>query len=186
MKIYTKGGDQGTTSLIGGRRVRKSDLQVEVYGQLDEFNSWIGLLVSYRNVLDEADREFLDRVQQNLFKVGGFYSFDFSKGDVYSYGFISEEDVQEVERQIDGMQDELPPIRQFIMPGGTRLASLAHIARTVCRRCERVMDAFEGVPENMADMERLAKAYINRLSDYLFVLARYVNLCEGKVEAGIC
>lgn len=179
MKIYTKVGDTGTTSLIGGRRVRKSDLQVEVYGQLDELNSWIGLLSSYHNVFDEKDRDFLYRVQQNLFKVGGFYSFDFSQGKDYSYDFITDGDVKEVESLIDAMQEELPPLRQFIMPGGTRLASFTHIARTICRRCERTMDSFESVPDLAKEKEKLAKSYINRLSDYLFVLARYVNLCEN-------
>lgn len=181
MKIYTKGGDKGSTSLIGGRRVRKSDLQVEVYGQIDELNSWIGLLASYRKVLDEDDREFLYSVQQDLFKIGGFYSFDFASGKVFEYPFIQDSDIERIEKAIDKIQEQLPPLKEFILPGGIRAAAQTHVARTVCRRCERTMDRFEGVPDSMRDFEQKSKSYLNRLSDYLFVLARYENLCsEGK------
>ncbi|MDE7073327.1 MAG: cob(I)yrinic acid a,c-diamide adenosyltransferase, partial [Bacteroidales bacterium] len=171
-----------TTSLIGGRRVRKDDAQVEVYGTLDELNSWLGLLMTYRKVLDDDDRRFIEQIQRNLFKIGGFYSFDFESGKDFSYPFVEETDVKALEEAIDRMDGRLPALTDFILPGGFRAAAQTHVARTVCRRCERLMVGFQGMlPEKERDRERLALRYVNRLSDYLFVLARYENFSAEEL-----
>ncbi len=179
MKIYTKSGDAGTTSLIGGRRVSKAAGQVDIYGNIDELNSWLGLLASYRKVLSEEDRRFIEGIQRNLFKIGGFYSFDFESGKSFSYAFIEEKDVCALEEAIDRMDGRLPALNDFVLPGGLRAAAQTHVARTVCRRCERLMVGFGQIPAGERERERLALRYVNRLSDYLFVLARYENLSAG-------
>ncbi len=182
MKVYTKSGDKGTTSLIGGRRVSKADGQVDIYGSIDELNSWLGLLVSYRKVLDKEDRDFIENIQRNLFKIGGFYSFDFESGKSFPYDFIGEKDVCVLEEAIDRMDERLPELNDFVLPGGLRAAAQTHVARTVCRRCERMMVGFTQVPSGERERERLALRYVNRLSDYLFVLARYENFSAGGQE----
>lgn len=181
MKIYTKGGDKGTTSLVGGRRVAKCDAQVEVYGSLDELNSHIGLLAAYP-VHSPEEGTLLNGIQRCIFRVGGFYSFDFSRGDAFSLPFLKDEDVLGLEQAIDKMTACLPPLKSFILPGGTLAAAQAHVARTVCRRCERRMAGFSGIPQEYADKESMAKAYINRLSDFLFVEARYLNFKEKNQD----
>lgn len=181
MKIYTKGGDKGTTSLIGGRRVAKCDAQVEVYGSLDELNSHIGLLAAYP-VHSPQEEALLNEIQRCLFRIGGFYSFDFSKGIAFSMPFLKDEDVLSLEQAIDRMDACVPPLKSFILPGGTLAAAQAHVARTVCRRCERKMAGFSGIPQEYADKEYMAKAYVNRLSDFLFVEARYLNHKEKKQD----
>ena len=180
MKIYTRGGDKGTTSLIGGKRVGKSDPQVEVYGQIDELNAWIGLLAAESGFPDVC--RFLTDIQRDLFKIGGFYSFDFSEGQPYPYPFVEAASVERLEKEIDRMQAELPELKAFILPGGCPLAARTHVARTVCRRVERCMDGFACIPEAAHFQGSLAKAYINRLSDYLFVLARFFQHQSGHVD----
>lgn len=180
MKIYTKGGDKGTTSLIGGKRVGKSDPQVEVYGQIDELNAWIGLLAAESGFPDVC--RFLTDIQRDLFKIGGFYSFDFSEGQPYPYPFVEAASVERLEKEIDRMQAGLPELKAFILPGGCPLAARTHVARTVCRRVERCMDGFACIPEAAHFQGSLAKAYINRLSDYLFVLARFFQHQSGHVD----
>ncbi|MCM1530800.1 MAG: cob(I)yrinic acid a,c-diamide adenosyltransferase [Bacteroides sp.] len=174
MKIYTKGGDKGTTSLIGGRRVAKCDAQVEVYGTIDELNSHIGLLAAYP-VHSPEEAAFLQQIQRCLFGIGSFYSFDFSAGKEFALPFVNEEDIACLEAAIDTMESCISPLKSFILPGGVLAAAQAHVARTVCRRCERKMTGFQGVPQAESGRESLAKAYINRLSDFLFVKARYLN-----------
>ncbi|MEG1717149.1 MAG: cob(I)yrinic acid a,c-diamide adenosyltransferase, partial [Bacteroidales bacterium] len=142
MKIYTKTGDQGSTSLIGGRRISKADAQVEVYGNLDELNSWIGVLASYQKVFGESDREMLGAIQENLFKIGSFYSFDFSIEKKFDLPFIDLLDIERLEEEIDTMQGKLPVLKDFILPGGVRTAAQTQVARCVCRRCEREMVKF--------------------------------------------
>lgn len=181
MQIYTKGGDKGTTSLVGGRRVAKCDAQVEVYGSLDELNSHLGLLAAYP-VHSPEEEALLNEIQRCLFCVGGFYSFDFARGDAFSLPFLKEEDVLALEQAIDRMTAFLPPLKSFILPGGTLAAAQAHVTRTVCRRCERKMSGFSGIPQAEAEKELLAKAYVNRLSDFLFILARYLNFKENKED----
>ncbi|MDE7338677.1 MAG: cob(I)yrinic acid a,c-diamide adenosyltransferase [Bacteroidales bacterium] len=174
MKIYTKTGDGGTTSLIGGRRVSKADVQVEAYGTLDELNSWLGLVAC--DLIEDAPlHKFLLQMQGVLLKIGGFYSFDFASGKSFDYPFVEDADIEELERWIDELDATLPPLDHFILPGGTPASCHAHIARTVCRRAER---ALVGLVERMnveATRACMAQRYINRLSDFLFVLARYQN-----------
>ena len=180
MKIYTKGGDKGATSLMGGRRVPKSSPQVEIYGQIDELNAWMGLLAAEAGIPDVC--RFLTDIQRDLFKIGGFYSFDFSEGKPYPYPFMEEVSVERLEKEIDRMQAGLPELKAFILPGGCPLAARTHVARTVCRRVERCMDGFGGIPEAAQVQGSLAKAYINRLSDYLFVLARFFQHQSGLAD----
>ncbi len=181
MNIYTKSGDKGKTSLVGGRRVEKCDAQVDVYGTIDELNSHIGLLAAFP-CHSGKERDFLRQVQRQLFRLGGFYSFDFLSGKPFSLPFLEESDVKGLEDAIDGMEACMSPLKSFILPGGTQAAAQAHVARTVCRRCERKMVAFAGIPSCEATREAVARSYVNRLSDFLFVQARYINFKEKKEE----
>lgn len=158
----------------------KSDPQVEVYGQIDELNAWIGLLAAESGFPDVC--RFLTDIQRDLFKIGGFYSFDFSEGQPYPYPFVEAASVERLEKEIDRMQAGLPELKAFILPGGCPLAARTHVARTVCRRVERCMDGFACIPEAAHFQESLAKAYVNRLSDYLFVLARFFQHQSGHVD----
>ena len=189
MKVYTKTGDDGTTSLIGGQRVSKADAQVEAYGQLDELNSAIGCFYSFygNQVLSEEYRALILQIQRDLFKIGSLLSFDFRTNKPFTYSFIEGKDVEKLEREIDAMQAALAPLRGFILPGGCAAAAYAHLLR--CRRCERrVMALYErwaaevtrGV--NYASCFVLALRYINRLSDFFFVMARFLNREQGTEE----
>lgn len=190
MKVYTKTGDDGTTSLIGGQRVSKADAQVEAYGQLDELNSAIGYFYSlYGNALSEEYRALLLQIQRDLFKIGTLLSFDFRSSKPFTYSFIEEKDVDRLEREIDAMQSVLPALRGFVLPGGCASAAYVHQLRCICRRCERrVMALYErwaaevtrGV--SYASGFVLALRYINRLSDFFFVMARFLNKEQGTEE----
>jgi len=165
-KIYTKTGDKGETSLIGGTRVPKYHDRIEAYGTLDELNSFIGTLRDQLN--EEHLRNILLRVQENLFTAESLLATDPETPLTRSLPQLSEDDVLELENEIDAMNAHLPPIKTFILPGGHPLVSLCHVCRTVCRRAERIIIK---LASEMAVDEILIK-YINRLSDYLFVLAR--------------
>ena len=170
MKVYTKTGDKGETSLVGGQRVSKCCQRLESYGTVDELNSHIGVLISH--ISDEADRAFLTDVQGKLFVVGGYLATDNSTHEVRRGNIVTEDMVKALETEIDRIQELLPPLRLFILPGGSKEASFAHVCRTICRRAERhiLRMAEEGcvVDDNVL-------AYVNRLSDYFFVLARKLN-----------
>ena len=174
MKIYTKTGDAGQTSLVGGQRVSKCCQRLESYGTIDELNSHIGLLMA--DISDEADRATLLDIQAALFVVGGYLATDTSQREVRTGNIVTPEMVAAIEDEIDRLQALLPPLRLFILPGGSRAAAQAHVCRTVCRRAEReiLRLADEG-----ADIDPQVTAYVNRLSDYLFVLARKANLDAG-------
>lgn len=165
-KIYTKTGDLGETSLIGGTRVPKYHERIEAYGTLDELNSFIGYLRD--QITDVHLREVLLRIQENLFTAESVLATDPEKELKRALPHLSEEDVIELEHEIDEMNLHLPELSSFILPGGHQQVSLCHICRTVCRRGERIIIK---VASDMAVDEILIK-YINRLSDYLFVLAR--------------
>jgi len=165
-KIYTKTGDKGETSLIGGTRVPKYDNRIEAYGTLDELNSFIGYLRD--QLADESMQKLLLRIQENLFTAESLLATDTHKEINRKLPHLTEEDVLQLEREIDAMNQHLPELTSFILPGGHPLVSLCHICRTVCRRGERII--IKLATENEID-EILIK-YINRLSDYLFVLAR--------------
>lgn len=175
-KIYTKTGDDGTSGLIGGTRVEKFDSRLEAYGTVDELNSWIGILTTV--VAHEQVLETLKRVQNNLFVIGSHLATDSSKSDMRQKLPCSGDDIEILEKEIDRMQAELPPLTHFILPGGTTAAAQAHVARTVCRRAERRITAIAQQAEVNANVIR----YINRLSDYLFVLARYINFLNATDE----
>lgn len=169
MKIYTRTGDGGETSLFSGGRVGKAHPRIEAYGTLDELNSLLGLL-RIEPLPEEADAPLVD-VQQALFVIGGVLADPLGKFTPAPSAW----DPGPLEAWIDCMDAELPPLRAFILPGGSRPAALAHVARTVCRRAERRVAVVDGVPEGVVP-------YLNRLSDALFVLARFVNHRLGLAD----
>ncbi|MDE6215316.1 cob(I)yrinic acid a,c-diamide adenosyltransferase [Bacteroides sp.] len=176
MKIYTKTGDKGTTSLVGGTRVPKTHIRLEAYGTVDELSSNLGLLVTYLS--DEQDKVFLQQVQNILFSVGSQLATDQEKTGLKAASVITGEQVESVEREIDRLDALLPPLAAFILPGGSRGAAVCHVCRTVCRRAERRILALAEQVEITAEL----LSYMNRLSDYLFVLSRKMNQDEKKVE----
>lgn len=176
MKIYTKTGDKGTTSLVGGTRVPKTHIRLEAYGTVDELNSNLGLLITY--LLDGKDKDFLQQVQDRLFAVGSHLGTDREKMELKEASIISSEQVEMVEREIDRLDTLLPPLSAFILPGGSRGAALCHVCRTVCRRAERRILALAEQVEISSEL----LAYVNRLSDYLFVLSRKMNQDDKKGE----
>ena len=165
MKIYTKKGDSGTTQLIGGTRVPKHHVRIEAYGTIDELNSWIGLVRDQST--DEHCRAILKEVQDRLFTIGSLLASD-PESSKMKVPDLHEADVELLEVEMDKMSDALPEMKSFILPGGNSANSICHIARCVCRRTERLitqLSSTELVPP-------LIIKYMNRLSDYLFVLAR--------------
>lgn len=176
MKIYTKTGDKGTTSLVGGTRVPKTHIRLEAYGTVDELNSNLGLLITY--LLDGKDKDFLQQVQDRLFAVGSHLATDREKMELKEASIISSEQVEMVEREIDRLDTLLPPLSAFILPGGSRGAAVCHVCRTVCRRAERRILALAEQVEIASEL----LAYVNRLSDYLFVLSRKMNQDDKKVK----
>jgi cob(I)alamin adenosyltransferase len=165
-KIYTKGGDYGKTSLVGGKRVDKYDLQVEAYGSIDELKSYIGLVYDYAD--DMISKKNLLTIMEHLFVAESMVSAD-SEKSLEKMPQLTEQDVEFLEQDIDRMNMVLPPLKAFILPGGHPMISHCHIARTICRRAERACLRFGAEKE----LPPLVGKYLNRLSDYLFVLARY-------------
>lgn len=166
MKIYTKTGDQGKTSLISGRRVSKADLRIDAYGTVDELNSWIGLVRD--QAVNEFRKDFLKEIQDRLFTVGSTLATDPDKTIKKALPDIIPDDILLLENAMDAMDTELPPLRAFVLPGGHASVSYCHLARTVCRRAERIVVALN----EHAPVDELVLQYLNRLSDYLFVLSR--------------
>jgi cob(I)alamin adenosyltransferase len=172
-KIYTKTGDKGSTGLIGGTRVPKSHLRIEAYGTVDELNSFIGLLADHLNAAG-CVTPLLNEIQDRLFTIGSSLASDPDKEPRLKIPDLKEEDTRLLEKEIDRMETELPPMKSFILPGGHIAVSTAHITRCVCRRAER---ACVRLQEEDLFVEPLVLRYLNRLSDYLFVLARYAGHC---------
>jgi cob(I)alamin adenosyltransferase len=165
MKIYTKTGDEGTTSLFGGKRVSKSHLRIDTYGTIDELNSFIGLLRDQE--VNKKRNDVLVEVQDRLFTIGSMLATEPGNTKV-KIPNLSDVDVEFLENEIDRMDAELEPMRFFVLPGGHPSVSFGHVARTVCRRGERLVIAL-----NMVEpVSPLVIKYLNRLSDYLFVLCR--------------
>ena len=165
MKIYTKTGDQGSTGLFGGSRVPKYHPRIEAYGTVDELNSWLGYVRDHN--IQELHKEELLKIQHLLFAIGSMLAADPDKKNIW-VPEIQEENVVFLENSMDQMEKELPPLKNFILPGGHPVVSSIHIARCVCRRTERLVVALaenEEVSENII-------IFLNRLSDYLFMLAR--------------
>jgi cob(I)alamin adenosyltransferase len=167
MKIYTKTGDKGQTSLIGGTRVPKHHIRIESYGTVDELNSWIGL-INDQDIAQES-KTILSEIQDRLFTIGSSLASDPEKSKM-KIPDLHQSDIELLENQIDKMNEVLPEMRNFILPGGHTTISYCHLARCVCRRAERnVIHLHETEYVN-----EIVIVYLNRLSDYLFVLARFV------------
>ena len=174
MKIYTKKGDDGTTGLLGGTRVPKHHLRIESYGTVDELNSYLGLL---RDLHPAIESEILE-IQDRLFTLGSHLALDPSHVGKMNLPQIDERDVTFLEQRMDAMDEVLPPMRNFVLPGGNPVVSHCHVARTICRRAERLVAALnehELVPQ-------VIMHYLNRLSDYLFVLSRKLTQDLGASE----
>ena len=165
MKIYTKTGDAGTTSLIGGTKVLKSHLRIEAYGTVDELNSYIGLCKDL--LTDEQGKKILLEIQDRLFTIGSALACDPIKEPKMRIPDLKETDIELLEKEIDRMDEIILPMKNFILPGGHTTLSHLHIARCVCRRAERCCVRLE------LDVAPIIIKYLNRLSDYLFVLSRY-------------
>ena len=177
MKIYTKAGDEGKTSLIGGSKVPKSHIRIESYGTVDELNSFVGLLSDLVN--DAGVKVILKEVQDRLFTVGSSLACDPDKEPHLKIPDLKQEDIVFLEQHIDAMNEVLEPMKSFILPGGHQAISTAHIARCVCRRAERWC---VNLQEEELFVEPMVIQYLNRLSDYLFVLARYIGHLNGVAD----
>lgn len=175
MKIYTKTGDKGTTALFGGTRVPKHHIRIESYGTIDELNSHLGMLRDQK--IDEHSHEIILQIQERLFTVGSILATDPAKATLKSgkqrldIPRISSEDIELLEQEMDKMNEELPPMTHFVLPGGHQTVSVCHISRCVCRRAERLASALH----ELEPFEKEVLQYLNRLSDYLFVLARKLS-----------
>lgn len=175
-KIYTKTGDDGTTGLVGGTRVKKYDVRLEAYGTVDELNAAIGLIRSYK--IPENLAVMLAEIQNKLFNIGSRLASD-EKGNAFTEKLsITNKHISFLENAIDQMEEELPELTQFILPGGDLAAAQCHVARTVCRRAERRILEFAGTGKVQPEIIK----YINRLSDFLFVLARKLAVSSGIEE----
>ena len=168
-KIYTRTGDKGTTGLGDGSRVDKDSLRVETYGTIDELNSLVGLVLASK--LDEEIRNCLTRTQHELFDLGGELCMP-------GYVLIPEICVNQLENDLDRFNEDLPPLKDFILPGGSEAAARCHLARTVCRRAERLMVSLS----KTEDINEVSLRYLNRLSDLLFVIARVLARADGGSE----
>ena len=177
MKIYTRTGDKGTTSLVGGTRVAKDDLRLQAYGTVDELNSWLGLVMaSATQILPEKDKALLTWIQNKLFDLGSELATE--PDSKWRPSEISADDVAVLERAIDRVTEALPQHNRFILPGGSVPSAHAQIARTVARRAERRMVTLTA----HAPVAEPAMRFVNRLSDYLFTLARQLNLLASVPE----
>jgi cob(I)alamin adenosyltransferase len=165
MKIYTKTGDSGTTALFGGKRVSKANLRIDTYGTIDELNSWIGVVRD--QPVNEKRKNVLVEIQDRLFTIGSILATEPGNTKVKVPSLI-ESDISFLEKEIDAMDGELPAMKSFVLPGGHQSVSFCHVARTVCRRGERLTIALN----SQEAVGGLVIKYLNRLSDYLFVLAR--------------
>jgi cob(I)alamin adenosyltransferase len=174
MKIYTKGGDKGTTSLLGGTRVSKNHPRVEANGTLDEVISWLGLIRDQEEGRDAA--EMLLWIQDRLMVATGIMARE--EGARRTVPLLKETDIGRLEQEIDKMEAELPALRSFILPGGNTTSSYCHVCRSICRRAERLVVPVAGENTDLG----LVLKFLNRLADYLFVLARYILRKSGGTE----
>ena len=173
MKVYTKTGDAGTTSLVGGKRVPKDCARLESYGTIDELNAQVGLLLTY--VSEPMDRETLIGIQNNLFVIGAQLA---TEAPQVPSVIITSVDVTKLEQSIDAASEGLPKWRGFTLPGGCRPAALAHVCRTICRRAERRILTLNSTEEVAPEL----LAYVNGLSDYFYILALRLNFLQGTEE----
>lgn len=175
MKIYTKKGDSGKTSLIGGTRVPKNHAKIEAYGTIDELNSWMGLVKegSKQNEL----HSFIENIQVQLFNIAALLAED-KEASKMQLPSLEAVEVEALEKSIDAMSAVLPPLKNFVLPGGSVENANAHVARCVCRRAERLVVALN----ELESVDPLILQYLNRLSDWLFVFARYMSFSQNKPE----
>jgi cob(I)alamin adenosyltransferase len=174
LKIYTKTGDNGSTSLMGGTRLPKDHIKIEAFGSVDELNAWIGMLTEVSG--NESRKSFLKEIQDRLFTIGSTLASEeeYNKSKLPE---LYESDIEVLEKAMDEYNEEIPPLRSFVLPGGHILVSQTHVARTVCRRAERQVIKLSHEEE----VEPIIIKYLNRLSDYLFVLSRKITQ-EQKTE----
>lgn len=188
-RVYTRTGDKGTTSLVGGVRISKTDVRLEAYGTIDELNAHLGLLIAMLPVTGEEqgtsvhpslsdDREMLIRIQKNLFTVGAHLATDQSQTPLYDYAKLPEGETEQLEKAIDDINALLPEKQGFVLPGGSVPAAQCHVCRTVCRRAERCIYTLAEVATVGTDIVK----YVNRLSDYLFILSKKINFNMGTNE----
>ncbi len=179
-KIYTRGGDAGETSLVGGERRRKDDPRVDAYGDIDETNAAIGVARGALAVEDQALDPMLERIQNELFDLGAELATPAAKGAAASARLaVTQEQVARLEAEIDWMNGGLAPLKSFVLPGGAPAAAHLHLARTISRRAERAIVTLAALPGE--EVAAVALSYVNRLSDFLFVASRWVNRREGDV-----
>ena len=173
-KIYTKTGDKGTTSLVGGTRLDKDHIKIEAYGSVDELNAWMGVIADYEE--NSSRKHILKEIQDRLFTIGAELASEpeYQKKDL---PILFDSDITLLEKQMDEMNDTMPPIRHFVLPGGHQAVSFTHVARTVCRRAERKVISLSKIEDTNSKIV----IYLNRLSDYLFVLSRKISH-ELKIE----
>jgi len=179
-KVYTKTGDRGKTSLVGGQKVSKSDLRIHAYGEVDELNSIVGIAIEELKLINYDFKHLMNvltRVQNDLFNLGTILA---TKPDdlLPSMPQISSDDIKVLENEIDKLNDSLPALNSFVLPGGSRINAYLHLARTVCRRCERISCGLNEIEK----LDILVISYLNRLSDAFFVWSRWVSLVLNDEE----
>ncbi len=179
-KIYTKTGDDGSTALIGGTRIPKNHIRIEAYGTVDELNSWLGVIADLLTV-ENLELHTLKEIQNILFTVGSSLACDPQKDTKMMIPDLLDSDIAFLEKEIDRMDESLPTLKNFVLPGGNATASHCHVARCVCRRAERICVA---ITQEGEFVDEKVIQYLNRLSDYLFTLARYI-LHQQKGEETI-
>ena len=176
--VYTRTGDKGTTGLVGGTRIKKNDSRIHLYGEVDELNSYIGAGMSF---LDQGfDKKFLQTIQSALFDLGSNLACEGDQRVKFKLPQIQDSLIERLEREIDQLDVHLAPLKHFILPGGSPDASFFHICRTVCRRVERLMVDFEET--HPGEVPEGALRFVNRLSDYFFILSRYLNASKKMEE----
>lgn len=175
--LYTRTGDSGTTSLVGGARIAKDSVRLEAYGTLDEFSSFLGCVLSDPKCTEEVKCQLIS-VQNMLFNLGGYLASAVAEGQRPTAWGLTPEHIRQLEGWIDSLDEQTPKVNAFVLPGGCMLAAKTHVARAVCRRAERRIITLA----NQDYVDPALISYINRLSDYLFILARYFNFMEGIGE----
>lgn len=176
MKIYTRTGDDGTSGLLDNKRVRKDDIRLEAYGEVDELNAALGVVLSQSSDWPASAASLISGIQSNLFTIGTVLATPPQTGKTLAR--LDPAETKRLENAIDQMEEELPPLKNFILPQGSGACSFTHLARAICRRAERRVVALSG----LEPVDPVVLVYLNRLSDYLFVLARWINRREGGTE----
>lgn len=177
--LYTRTGDNGTTSLADGQRTSKASARLESYGTVDELNAWIGVLASDPAV-PETQKAELRYISHKLFDLGAYLATPAKPEAMASIATLGLEAISRIERDIDQLDSETPPANRFVLPGGSQASAFAHVARTVCRRAERRIIALDAMPDAYVDPHAIR--FVNRLSDYLFILSRNLNHTAGIAE----